>query len=203
MPDFPLEPGSGAARIAEHLHKNPGVELDRAEIAQQLAIAVGAVDKVLQPGVDIGLITIANDGERGRLWRAGPRLKLAAAPAAAKKTARGGKRMRLPALDAAKFPVRSDVEPPAPAISRPGESRYDEFFKPLTADGMCRTGLPLSYRAAMAKAGQYFLKHRPELAKTSTFLFRAEDDNTFGIWRVARTDSAIKTTGPVKASKAA
>lgn len=201
MPDLTLEPGSGAARIAEHLQKHLDLEMDRTQLAQHLGIAVGAVDKILQPGVDAGLITIANNADRGRVWRAGPRLKLASAEAPAKKERRGGKRVRLPALDAAAFPVRKDVPVPVPEMSRGGVTRYDALFDGLSADGMCRTGLPLQHRAAVTKASQTYMKYRPELAKASALLFRAEPGGqTFGIWRVARTDSVVRTI-PAKASQ--
>jgi hypothetical protein len=196
-----LEPGSGAARIAMHLQHNPNATLDRHDVALLISVAIGAVDKLLDPGVAIGLLTIANDTDRGRLWRAGPRLKFwtpagdapapAPAPAspapAAKKTTRGGRQPRLPLLDINAYPVQRDVPLPAPKICRRGETRYDAVFDALTANGMCRVGLPIAYRSSINKACQVYLKRRPDLAKVCVFWFRDLDNDTFGIWRQART----------------
>lgn len=197
-----LEVGSGAARVAAHLRAMPNLALDRHDVAGLIGVAVGAVDTVLDPAVAGGLITIANDGDRGRVWRAGPRLKFwqtgtdapSPAPAAvppatpAKKDPRGGPRVRLPALNPADFPVRTDVPPPVPKLSRRGETRYDVTFSDMTATpGSCRLGLPASHRPAMTKAAQSFLKYRPDLAKRMSFVFRELDNDTFGIWHQART----------------
>lgn len=195
MPDLQtVEPGSGAARIAAHLKANATEMLDRGDVARQLSIAIGAVDKALQPAVDGGLLTMANDADRGRVWRAGPRLKFwtdsappaAAAAAAAKKAPSGGRQPRLPALDISAYPVRAAVPLPAPKICRRGETRYDAVFDAMTADGMCRVGLPIAYRSSISKACLVHLKRRPDLAKACIFWFRDMDDGTFGIWRQAR-----------------
>lgn len=192
MPDTnTVEAGSGAARIATHITRNPDAVLDRHDVAQLINVAIGAVDKVLAPAVEAGLLTIANDGDRGRVWRAGPRLKFwaeaAPTPTAARKDPRGGKRVRLPPLNPADFPVRSDVPLPMPKFSRKGETSYDAMFSEMTtAPGLCRVGLPASHRAAVTKAAQSYLKNRPELAKRMTWQFRDMHDGTFGIWHQAR-----------------
>ena len=201
MPDLStVEQGSGAARVAIHLQNKPGEVLDRHDICDLISVAVGAVDRLLAPGVEAGLLTIANDGDRGRVWRAGPRLRfwtpggVAVAPApapapapAAKKDPRGGKRVRLPVLDLAAYPVRNDVQPPLPKVSRRGETRYDAMFLEMTATpGLCRVGLPAAHRGSITKASQIFLKARPELAARMTWQFRDMHDGTFGIWHQAR-----------------
>lgn len=205
MPELALEPGSGAERIALHLKKNADTVLDRHDVARLLTVAIGAVDKLLQPGVDAGVITIAHDGDRGRVWRAGPRLKTwdgaaVAVPANKPKDARGGRRERLPVLDLAKFPVQTGVVPPKPDMSRRGETRHDDMFDSMSADGMCRTGLPASHRASVTKASQAYLKARPAVAAKSAFIFRALAGDTFGIWRVARTDPAAAEAPATKAA---
>lgn len=204
MPDTnPVEAGSAAARIATHLQANPSAALSRHDVGLLINVAIGAVDPLLDAGVVAGLLTIANDMDRGRVWRAGPRLKFwtppatapAAAPApapkapapAAKKDPRGGKRVRLPPLNPADFPVRNDVPPPLPKFSRRGETSYDAMLSEMTAaPGLCRVGLPASHRGAVTKAAQSYLKNRPELAKRMTWQFRDMHDGTFGIWSMAR-----------------
>ena len=219
MTDIHIEPGSPAEAAVRFLRDNPDELLDRAAASAKLSLPPVAIERALQPAVDQGLITLANNGEYGRIWRAGPRLKHWAPPGAGpatdaaspqppkaekKASARVGKRNRLPVLDVTSFPVRKDMPVPMPAMSRPGQTRYDAMFSDLTADGMARVGLPLQYRGALTKAGQTYLKNRPELSRISTFLFRGDPDGkTFGIWRVARTDTgAIKTTGNAKAREA-
>lgn len=211
MPEITLEPGSGAERFALHLRGNPG-EYDRHSVAALLGIAPGAVESALQPGVDLAVITIANNGDIGRVWRPGPRLpawKLAGSEAAAPKAAsamtalarksnRGGRRNILPPLKLDQIKVSAEVPLPVPAISRPGEGRHDRMLDTLTADGMSVTGIPAAYQASLAKAVQVYLNCRPALkASSALYVRRMEDDaEHIGVWRVARPGADV----PAKAA---
>jgi hypothetical protein len=201
MAEITFESRSGAERFALHLRARPG-EYDRHQVAAILGIAPGAVETTLQPAVDAAVITIANDGEAGRVWRTGPRMgawKLAAAPGAvadaapasapARKSARGGRRPGLPVLKLDAVKVSSDLPLPAPRMSRKGESRHDRLLGTLSADGMSVTGIPVAYQASLLKAVQTYLDARPDLKKTSAlYVRRLEDDEEhIGVWRVSRT----------------
>lgn len=205
MAEITFESRSGAERFALHLRARPG-EYDRHQVAAILGIAPGAVDTTLQPAVDAAVITIANDGDAGRVWRTGPRMgawKLAAAPGAvadtapastaatapARKSARGGRRPGLPVLKLDAVKVSTDLPLPSLRLSRKGESKHDKLLATLTADGMSVTGIPVAYQASLLKAVQTFLDGRPELKKASAlYVRRLEDDEEhIGVWRVSRT----------------
>ena len=210
MADVLLESRSAAERFALHLRAKPG-EYDRHAVGALLGMAPGAVDKALQPGVDLAVITIAHHEDMGRVWRAGPRLaewRLSASPAAqasakavaevlsAPKPKRGGRRMYLPLLDPKKLVVATDRPLPTPVISRRGVSRHDHLFDGLPRDGMSVIGIPIAYQASLLKAAQTYLEARPELKKVSAFYIRrvthdvdgvlVTSDEEIGIWRVAR-----------------
>jgi len=191
MPDTTLEAGSPAERAATFLAANPDEVLDRSAAAAKLGIAPGAVDKALQPAVDLALITIANSGDLGRVWRAGPRLKqwapAASAPAAKpKKAQQGGARNYLPKLDVAALKVRTDAPLPESMIGLKGRGRHDHVFDQLTADGMSVLGIPADYQPALAKAAQSYLANRPAIKATSVLYVRRAPDGTVGVWRLAR-----------------
>jgi hypothetical protein len=209
MAEIVFESRSGAERFALHLRARPG-EYDRHQVAAILGIAPGAVDTTLQPAVDAAVITIANDGDAGRVWRTGPRMgawKLAAAPGAvaeaaqasspasapasapARKSNRGGRRPGLPVLKLDAVKVSTNLPLPAPRMSRKGESRHDQLLGQLTADGMSVTGIPVAYQASLLKAVQTYLDARPVLKKTSALYVRKleDDEEHIGVWRVSRT----------------
>jgi hypothetical protein len=213
MPEIVLESRSASERFALHLRAKPGA-YDRDAVAALLSIAPGAVDKALQPGVEAAVITIANDADLGRVWRAGPRLaewKLAPSPAAEKaqaeaapkpaaKTRRGGPRMSLPPLNVEKLAVSAVMPLPQPLISRRGESRHDKLLNTLTADGMSVTGIPIAYQPSLLKAVQTYLDGRPALKATSALYVRRMEgsEELIGIWRVARNGAdASPRTRPV------
>lgn len=215
MTDITFESRSGAERFTLHLQARPG-QYDRHQVAAILNIAPGAVEFTLQPAVDAAVITIANDGDAGRVWRTGPRMgawKLAAAPGAlagqaaggtataglpspvavsaapARKSNRGGRRPGLPVLRLDTVKVLDNLPLPALRMSRKGESRHDKLLGTLTADGMSVTGIPVAYQASLLKAVQTYLDGRPELKRTSAlYVRRLEDDEEhIGVWRVSRT----------------
>lgn len=205
MAEITFESRSGAERFALHLRARPG-EYDRHQVAAVLGIAPGAVESTLQPAVDAAVITIANDGDAGRVWRTGPRMdawKLAAAPGActpadspaagtpARKSARGGRRQGLPPLKLDTVKVSTGLPLPSLRLSRKGESKHDKLLATLTADGMSVTGIPVAYQASLLKAVQTFLDGRPELKKTSALYVRrlVDDEEHIGVWRVSRTGS--------------
>ena len=216
MPDIALEPGSGAERFVLHLQAHPG-EYDRHAVAALLGVAPGAVDSALSAAVDQALVTIANNADLGCVWHAGPRMagykpalrdvQVPAAPhAPASTTRRGGKREVLTRLKLDALKVSADIPLPAPNISRRGESRHDRMLDTLTADGMSVTGIPVAYQAALAKAVQTYLEHRPELkAKSALYVRRMDDDDQhIGVWRVARqADAAQQKTGAKTLKRAA
>ena len=74
MPETTITIDEPSGRIAMWLRANPDQTLDRPAVAGRLQIAIGAVDPQLQPGVTAGLLTMFNNGDHGRCWRAGPRL---------------------------------------------------------------------------------------------------------------------------------
>ena len=190
MADITFESRSGAERFALHLRARPG-EYDRHQVAAVLNIAPGAVESTLQPAVDAAVITIANSGDAGRVWRTGPRMdawQLAAAPGAdlgaaagpaapantapARKSVRGGRRPGLPVLKLDAVKVSADLPLPPLRMSRKGETRHDKLLGTLTADGMSVTGIPVAYQASLLKAVQTFLDYRPDLKKTSALYVR-------------------------------
>jgi hypothetical protein len=206
MPEITLESGSAAHRFALHLLAKPAA-YPRQDVAALLKVAPGAVDGLLQPAVDQGLVTIGADADLGgRVWRAGPRLSQwqaagdwrgaairpdapAAAPAAAKPAPRGGRRLPLPKLDVAKLRVVTGAALPNPQISRKGATRYDDVLDMLKVDGTSvQGGIGVAYQAALQKAVVSYLKARPQLKARSTFYVRRLEDkpNELGIWRVAR-----------------
>lgn len=212
MAEINLEVGSAAYRFALHLLAKPA-DYGRHAIAQLLSVVPGAVDNLLQPAVEQGVVTIgANADQGGRVWRAGPRLSMwqstngarpqairlpaeAAAPAAPTKPAdkverRGGSQPPLPRLDLDKLKVSTTLPLPAAHLSRKGATRYDGLLDKLTADGMSVSGgIPLAYQSALMKAAVAYLQARPPLKATSTFYVRRLEDKPeeIGVWRVART----------------
>ena len=196
MPDIAIDPGSAAERIALFLQRNPDEALARTDIATKLSIAPGAVEAALQPAVMAGLVTIANSGDVGRVWRAGPRLKLwqpqtTDKPAAWPASARGGKRRLLPLLKVAELEVAADVPVPPTRIGLRGTTRYDQVFDLLTADGMSVAKIDVAYMPALMKALQVYLAGRATLkAQTTWVVRRIEGTNTCGVWRLAKQQPA-------------
>lgn len=210
MPDH-IEPGSPSARVMAELAKDVERSFSRSDIATLLSIAPGAVDRALEPGITGGMITVANDADHGRVWRAGPRLKIeagkapAAAPAAAqtafgqpaakpaetpkpaKKTS-SNKPHSLPPLDLSKIPLLKDSAPPKARRMQKGATRYDSLFAEMEADGTARVGIPKAYMHSVQGAVKTYLAARPTLAAKSVFIVRSIDDNSFGVWRLAKTD---------------
>lgn len=201
---------SGTALLAVQFFKaNPDEELTRSDASDKWALPVGALESVLQPAVSAGLITMANSGDLGRVWRAGPMLKHwkpdGGTPPAGN-SQRGGRRVRLPQLDLAKLTVSTDMPLPSHG-SEKGRTKHDELLNRLTADGMSVTGIPADYYGAVAKAVQTYLENRPTLAAASVFKVRRTSPTEFGVWRLAKSanDSsadaappATKTTKPAK-----
>lgn len=213
MAEITLEVGSAAHRFALHLLAKPA-DYGRHAIAALLSAPPGAVDGLLQPAVEQGVVTIgANADMGGRVWRAGPRLSMwqaaqgakpvamrppaeAAAPApapaikaAAKPEKRGGSQPALPRLDLDKLKISTNLPLPAAHLSRKGATRYDHVLDSLTADGMSVTGgIPVAYQSALAKAVVVYLAARPALKATSAFYVRRLEDKPeeIGVWRVAR-----------------
>lgn len=186
-----LPAGSVAEKAALFFKANPDEALDRSAAAAKFALAPDAVDRALQPAVEAALVTVASDGELGRVWRAGPMLRHypAAAGAAAPPKTPGVRRRRvLPELDVAHLQVHSD-RPLPQADCRKGTTRYDAVFGKLTADGMCVSGIPMLYRPALLKAAESYLKHRPALAAASRLVVRGIDASTCGVWRVPKGDA--------------
>jgi hypothetical protein len=227
MPDITLEPGSPSERIALHLVNNPGAELTRTDVARLLNVALGAVDPALQAGTGLGLITCFNSGDAGRCWRAGPRLAnwrqqgstpapapaartapalvAGAAPAAAEpKKKRGGFGKRLPALQLSLLKVANDLPlPPSTGMCSKGHTKYDGQLDMLTADGMSLTGIHPSYKSALKKAIDTYLQSRPALAAKSVLVVRTVDDESIGVWRVAKGTPGTQKVGGRPARKAA
>jgi len=201
MPEIAITIDEPSGRIAMWLRANPGQHLDRVAVSGRLQIAIGAVDKQLQPGVDAGLLTIFTEGEFGRCWRAGPRLphwqpdalrttpSLAKpAPLAPAKPSRT--RQHLPALD---ISTLATVTGPAPMgrVAIKGATKYDALFDTLTADDMGKTGIPKAYMGALNKATQTYLAQRPALKAASVLLVRNTNDGHCGVWRVAKGPVAV------------
>lgn len=200
MPQFRIDIDEPSGRIAMWLRANPGEHLDRAAAAGRLQIAIGAVDKQLQPGVDAGLLTMFTEGQFSRCWRAGPRLphwqpdalRTTAAPAQAATPATTKPRRahhHLPALD---ISALTTVTGPAPIgrIGIKGATKHDALFDSLTADDMGKTGIPKAYMGALMKAAQSYLAQRPALKTTSVLLVRSTDNEQCGVWRVAKGPAA-------------
>ena len=154
MSDIQLTPGSHAERAAIFLQANPDEVLDRSAAAGKLSIAPAAVDGQLQPAVDAGLITIGRDGDMGRVWRAGPRLKhwrpvgagtLATVTRAV--SARGTKRLPPLLIDGLK--VARGIPEPERTLSSKGRTKYDHVFDTLKANGESVTGIPRVYLGAI------------------------------------------------------
>ena len=173
-----------AASAAKFFKANPDEVLARDDVSAKFSLTPGAVEQALRPAVAAGLVSVANSSEHGRVWRAGPRLKFWT-PDAPKPQRRGGLRLKLPPLDLKKIKLSKDLAVPR-YLSVKGTTRYDGLIDALTADGMSQTGIPRAYGAAISKAVQTYLKNRPELAATSALLIRRIDDETVGLWRVAR-----------------
>jgi len=180
----PTITGTALAAV-QFFRDNPEEELTRSDASAKWALPVGAVETVLQSAVTQGLITVANSGDLGRVWRAGPMLKHW--PTAGRKaSAAGGKRERLPPLDVTKLVVANDVPMPSHG-SEKGRTKHDALFDRLTADGMSVTNIPAPYYGAVAKAAQTYLEQRPPLAATSVLRIRRTSPTEFGVWRIAKT----------------
>lgn len=190
-----------SGRIAMWLRANPGQHLDRAAAAGRLQVAIGAVDPLLAPGVEAGLLTVFSDGNFGRAWRAGPRLQfwdpligsassvvapIKPAPAQPRKA-----RVLMPVLDPAKLTTVLGG-PPSRMLADKGGTKYDPVLASLTADGMGKTGIAKHYSGALLKAASTYLAARPALRATSRFVVRRTDADHCGIWRMARADSGNK-----------
>ena len=197
MSDIQLTPGSHAERAAIFLQANPDEVLDRSAAAGKLSIAPAAVDGQLQPAVDAGLITIGRDGDMGRVWRAGPRLKhwrpvgagtLAAVTKAVNK--RGTKRLPPLLIDGLKV-GRGVPAPAANTLSSKGRTKYDHVFDALKADGDSATNIPRIYLGALKKALLVYMQQRPALAQVSTMSAHLVDAGTCGVWRKAGAMPAV------------
>ena len=105
------------------------------------------------------------------------------------KQRQGGNVGLLPPLD---LSTTKPVQGPPPGFGkgaqRKRKTRYDELLDTLTKDGMGRTGIPEIYKSALTSSGTTYLKARPELARTSKFVVRADGEGLCGIWRVARSE---------------
>ena len=224
MPDITLEWGSPSERIALHLAANPGAELTRADVARLLGVAPAAVDPALQVGTGLGLITCFNSADEGRCWRAGPRLanwrqpgskpmartapapeaSSAAAAAAPVKKKRGGQQQRLAPLQMSLLKLSSDAPlPPVTGMCAKGRTKYDAQLDVLTADGMSLTGIHPSYKSALKKAIDTYLLSRPALAAKSVLVVRTVDDQSVGVWRVAKGTPGTQKVGGRPARKVA
>lgn len=174
-----------ALAAAQFFKTNPDEVLTRDDASTKFSTAVGAIDAALRPAVDAGLITVANSGDLGRVWRAGPRLKFwgsthTTTPKRTRKAA-----PHLPALDASKMKVQTGVPLPIRASGK-GSTRYDDVFDKLQADGQSITGIPIAYYGALNKASQTYLAQRPHLQACSVLRVRKLTDDTLGVWRVAK-----------------
>lgn len=195
MPDPTLiiEPGSPGHAICVFFRNNPDEFLDRPALSAKLRIAPGAVDAAMLPVVEAGLVTMANDGDLGRVWRPGPRLKhwiLLASPPPVSKPAvrRGGTRTYLPPINAGSVGVVSGAPLPnhIDRFAMRGRTKYDALFDKLVEDDQSLQGLPIAYKAAMQKAVTVYLKQRPRLTAHSHLRVLRIDDKTCGVWRTAR-----------------
>lgn len=221
MAEIYLEPGSPAERIALFLYKNPTEVLNRSDVAAKLAIAPGGVSTALESAVLAGLVTIANDGDLGRVWQAGPRLKhwtprpalLAGAftspmPAPSAKPSSGTRsgtkprttRQMLPILNLTQLSVATNVALPPSVIARKGQSRHDALLNLLVADGMSVIGIPIAYQGALIKAAMTYLEARPAMKASCSLYVRkiAHDPTLCGIWRMKRSaaDEAVPRRRP-------
>ena len=210
MPDVTLEPGSPSERICQHLRASQGLELTATAIAGLLNIGRAQVFDALSPGVEQGVITVANNPELGRVWRAGPRLahwmgdnKAVAAPAVRPAPARpapastspatsvparpgptdrrGGKRLRLPLLDLRSIKMVADVPLP-PRRGRQCGSIYDALFDSLKRPAAAAVDIDARYCAALKKAAGVYCKTRPGVQLTVRLI---PGTDTCGVWRLA------------------
>lgn len=208
------ELNSAALAAVLFFFNNRDEVLTRQDCATKFALAPGGVDTALRAAVDAALVTIGNDGDNGRVWRAGPQLKHWQPPAdlvqgtawctqpAAKKTTRRRVSTLLPALDASAFTVQTGVPLPYRA-SQKGATRYDDLLAKLTADGMSVPGIPIGYMGAVNKAIQTFMQWRPELAATSVLRVRRTSSTEFGVWRLPKTSPDAANMGRRSAAEAA
>jgi hypothetical protein len=188
---------SPAGLVAAFLHRNAKEVLDRSAAAARLSCAPAAVDKLLEPAVQAGLITVANDGDLGRVWRAGRGLAawatangatLPQATTKAKPAARKATHPALPELSLAGIKVAADVPVPQKQRAK-GKTKYDAIFNALKKDGMSATGIASIYSAALSSSANQYLKGRPELAAKSRFVVRSTGNDTCGVWRVAKAEA--------------
>lgn len=204
MPEIAITIDEPSGRIAMWLRANPGQHLDRAAVAGRLQIAIGAVDKQLQPGVDAGLLTIFTEGEFGRCWRAGQRLphwqpdalrttsNLAKPPApVAPPPKQRRTHQPLPALDISTLATVTGPAPLGRAAALKGHTKHDALFDTLTANDMGKTGIPKAYMGALMKAAQIYLARRPALKATSVLVVRSTGNEQCGVWRVAKGPTAV------------
>jgi len=213
MPNPTLEPGSPSAKMAAYLRAHPDDQMTRQRVGMLLNIHPGMVDNALQDALTQALVTAYNDGDAGRMYRAGPMLagwqpgaparKTAADPAARKPATkpdtRGGLRTHLPALDGQSFVVRSNV--PAPITKGRGilgQTRYDSVFDRLHTPGTCIDTIPAGYAATLQKASLTYLKHRHQLAERIKFVVRRVDDQYCGVWSLPKDPGAPKDAGAGK-----
>lgn len=106
--------------------------------------------------------------------------------AAANRTKRGP----LPGLLLDTLVVEKNVPLP-PRLRQAGVTKYDALFNRLQADGDCMLNIPRVYKASLVKALDVYLKHRPQLAATSTLLVRTMPNGQgIGVWRQAKAAKA-------------
>lgn len=206
MTDIRLDPGSAAERVAIFFQTNPDEALDRSAASAKLNIAPAAVDTVLAPAVEAGLITIGRAGDMGRVWRAGPRLNHwrpvgAGTLAAVTRAVNARGTTRLPALSITTLKVARGVPEPATiTYCAKGRTKYDHVFDSLKADGDSATGIPRAYLGTLKKSLLVYMQQRPALARTSTLSVHLVDAGTCGVWRKA---GAMPAVVPRKARAAA
>lgn len=209
-----IEAGHPAARVLAYMREHKTRLVPRSIAARLLNIPPRMVDDALQEGIAAGLLVAIQDPSVGLAWQAGSNADMpvaaapprppavapappadahaaAAAAAAAAKQAkpserRGGKRVRLPALDVAALTVTTGVPLPQ-RIAMKGATAHDALFVKLRLPGQALTGIPRAYQAALLKAAQTYCKtHVGVVLKVRSI----PSTDTCGVWRLA------DTTGP-------
>lgn len=172
-----IEPDSPSGRIATHLRANPKARLDRSTIAQMLAVAPAAVDKLLTPGVEAGLITVAHDGDLGRIWTPGRLIQSwparGSSTAADKSTAKRkvGKRE---APDPTKIQIISGTPLPPKSTGVGAVSAYDVLLEKMKVGDHVQ--LPEVQARSMSSRA-----HRRDIPVA----LRVVRPGIFGVWRLA------------------
>lgn len=180
-------PGSLAARVIDWFRINSEEELTRSDIAKKFDVPSNHIDGSLATAIAHQVIVRHRDASTGSMvFKAGPTIAQTAPtpPMAPVLRHKPTSRERLPDLDLSTITIAEDAPPPPSFSNRKGVNKYDELLTKLVKPGMAATGIPVTYRAALAKAVSKYQKDHEGKPTSARFVVRTIAQHEIGVWRI-------------------